>query len=142
MNLSKGVAFHGVANVLPVLERDDAGETDQRTDFQHPAHPVGIFAETMEDALDFSGKGFELRQRVVKRVALVDDAVQSGFAGDFNLLQKNVGLALLVVCVVANVAALRTGQMVIIQADLADGHNFGMFGVFAQGRAEVGRGLS
>src|SRR5579862_2645713 len=31
--------------------------------------------------------------------------------------------------------------MVIIQADLADGHDLGMFGIFTQGRAEVGWGF-
>ena len=95
---------HGVADVLAVLERDNAGETDERADFQNAAHPVGVFAETMKNAADFSGERFELRQRVVKGIALVDDAVQPGFDGDLDLLLENVRLPLFVTRVVIGAA--------------------------------------
>ena len=93
----------------------------------------------MEHAADFSGERLELRQRVVEGVALVDDAVQSGFDGDFDLLLENFGLPLFVARVVSGAAALRAGQVVVIQADFADGDDLGMFGEFAQGGAQVGR---
>ncbi len=89
---------------------------------------------------DFAGEWLELRERVVESVALVDDAIQSGFDGDFELLLENVGLLLLVTrVVVGGEFRFLAGQTVIVQADFADGDDFGMLAHFAQGRAEVGR---
>src|SRR5208283_1932739 len=103
------------------------------------------------------GKRLELGERVVEGVALVDDAVQSGLGGDFELLPENVGLLLFVTRVVGRrcwwgetidepargdarptVRAAHAWQAVIIQADFSDGDDFGMLAHFAQGRAEVG----
>ena len=97
---------HDVADVLAVLERDNAGEADKRADFQNAAHPFRVFAKAMENAADFAGERLELRERVVKGIALVDDAVQSGFDGDFDLLLENVRLPLFVTRVILGVAIL------------------------------------
>ncbi len=54
----------------------------------------------MKNAANFSGERFHLRERVVKGIALVDDAVQSKFGGDFDLLLENFRLLLFVTRVV------------------------------------------
>ena len=50
----------------------------------------------MEHAAHFPGEWLELGERIVEGVALVDDAIQSGLGGDFELLLENVGLLLFV----------------------------------------------
>ena len=145
---------HGVSDVLAVLERDNAGEADERADVQHAAHPVGVLAKAMEHAAHFPGEWLELGERVFEGVALVDDAIQSGLGGDFELLLENVGLFLFQSRVFGLQSAVLTRlrlwavdcgrwdfrrQAVIIQTNLADGNDFGMPAHFAQGGAEVGR---
>jgi len=95
---------NGVADVLPVLERDDAGEADERADFQNAAHPVSALAEAMKHPAHLAGKQLELGESVIKGVALVNHAVQSGFAGDFQLLPEYFGLFLFVARVVVGSA--------------------------------------
>jgi hypothetical protein len=104
-------------------------------------HPVGIFTETMKHPADLAGERPELRERVVKGVALMDDTVQSGFDGNFELLPEYFRLLLFVTRVVSGVAGFFAGQMVVIQAGFTDGHDFGMFYQFTQGGADVVRRL-
>ena len=160
MNRSERRCGHGVADILAVLERDDAGKADERTGFQNAPHPVGALAEAMKNTADFSSERFELRERVLKGVTLVDDAVQPGFGGDFELLLEDSGLFRFVTCVIGRSAwsagfrpgvfhgvafSRRVGdrrsakQAVIIQADFTNGDNFGMFRQFTQRLANIVR---
>ncbi len=50
----------------------------------------------MEHAAHLSGERLELGERVIEGVALMDDTVQPGLGGDFELLLENVGLLLFV----------------------------------------------
>jgi len=121
---------------------NDAGKAYQRACFQNESHPVGTLAEAMKNTADFSGEWLELRERVVKGVTLVDDAIQPGFGGNFELLLEKVSLLLFVTRVVFRAAAgFSARQPVIVQAGFTDGNDFGMPAHFAQGGAEVGRRL-
>ena len=94
----------------------------------------------MKHAARFADERFHLRDRVVKGIALVDDAVQSKFGGDFHLLPENFRLSLFVMRVVGcGEFRLLARQMVIVQTRFADGDDFGMSGKFAQGRSQIVR---
>ena len=137
----------GVAHVLSVFERDQAGVTDKRTDFQNLVQSLDAFAEAMKNTAHFAGKRFKLCERVVERTALVNDAIQIGFGGDFELLLKNFRLPFFVMSIKflksargdARPTLLRAGQTVVIEAAFADSHNFWMFCKSAQGRAQIRR---
>ena len=66
---------NGVANILAIFERGNAGETDERIHREDALHRGGVIRETMEHAANTIGIRLKLRQRVFERVALVDDAV-------------------------------------------------------------------
>ena len=115
----------------------------------------------MEHTAHLAGKRLELGESVVKGVALVDHAVQTGFAGDFQLLLENFSLFLFVTRVIGSgvwSAGLRPGAFrgvafsrrfgdrsagpaVIIQADFTDGDDFWMLRQFAQRFANIVRGF-
>ena len=59
----------------------------------------------MKHTADAAGKGLELRERVVKRCALMDDAIQTGLGGNFKLLLENLRLPPFVTRVVLGAAA-------------------------------------
>ncbi len=86
----------------------------------------------MEHAARLADERFHLRERVVERGALVDDAVQAQFGGDFHLLPENLRLFFLVTLVVGSGELwLFAWRMMIVQAGLADGDDFGVSGEFA-----------
>ena len=86
------------------------------------------------------GERFHLRQRVRKGVALMNHTVKTEFGGQLHLLPENGRLPLLVMLVIrGGFARARAGQMVVIQAGFADGHDAGMRGQLAQRRPQIFR---
>ena len=94
----------------------------------------------MEHAAGLADERPHLREGIVKRAALVDDAVQTEFGRDFHLLPENVRLFLLVTRIIGGGGfRLLAWQVMIIQTRFADGDDFGMPGKFAQGGADIFR---
>ena len=94
----------------------------------------------MEHAARPADERLHLGNRVVPRGALVDDAVQSKFGGDFHLLPENFRLLLFAACVVSSGKfRFLARQMVIVQTRFADGDDFWMSCKFAQGGAQIAR---
>ena len=94
----------------------------------------------MKNAADFSSERFELFERVVEGIALVDDAIQPGFGGDIQLLPENFGLFLFVARVVfGGAAGLLARQTMVIKADFTDGDDFRMLHQLAQRLANIVR---
>ena len=92
----------------------------------------------MKHAADAPGERRQLRERVLQRLALVNDAVESEFGGHLQLLTENVSLLPFVLCIIrVGEARLLTWQMMIIQPDLANGDDLRMPGQFAQRGAKV-----
>ena len=58
-----------------------------------------VVGEAMEYAANPCGEGLELGQCVFEGVALMDNAIQAEFGGDFEVLLEQVGLFLFVVVV-------------------------------------------
>jgi len=111
-----------VADVLAVLEGQDAGEAHQRAHGHYPLHGGGVVGEAMEHAADPVGERLELGQRVLQRVTLMDDAVQTQFGGDFQMLAEERGLRGFVALVIGGGAAgFLAGQPVVVHAGLAEG---------------------
>jgi hypothetical protein len=93
----------------------------------------------MKHATCFADEQLHLCESVVESGALVDDAVQSKFGGDFHLLPENFRLLFFVKSVIGcGEFRFLARQMVIVQTRFADGDDFGVFGKFAQGSTQVG----
>ena len=68
----------------------------------------------------------------------MDDAVQAGFGGDFELLKKNLRLLLFVAFVLRRgTAGLMAGKPVIVQAGFAERHDLGVFRQVSQRRPQI-----
>src|SRR5690242_9849215 len=83
---------HGVADVLAVLKGDDASVTHQPVERQNLLEALNTFTETMKHPAGSGCKWLDLRKQISEGTALMNDAVQAGFSGDFQLLPKNLRL--------------------------------------------------
>ena len=90
----------------------------------------------MKDALDFSGEGRQLRQSILERIALMNDAVEPQLHRHIHLLAEQFRLAPLPAFKISVVVF-----PVVIQARFANGDDFGMLRQFAQRRADILRGF-
>src|SRR5262245_26317748 len=68
-----------VADFLSVLESQYACKADDRPKCHDAPHRSCVIREAMKYGAYASGKGFELRDRVLKRFPLVDHAIKPGF---------------------------------------------------------------
>ena len=130
----------GVAHGLRILKSRDAGETDQRSHGLDALLRGGILAEAMEHAAQFALERLHLRQHIVERVALVNDAIETELGGDFHLLPEKVGLFLFVAFFFGRAEPrFRAWQPMIVQAGFANRHHLGMPRQFAQLGPHIGR---
>ena len=95
---------------------------------KHAPHPVG---ERLQQG-----------ERVVQRVALVDDAAEPEFGGHFQVLPKERRLPLLNRLVIGGTGpGFLARQPVIVHAGFTECHNLGMPGQIPQSRPQVARRL-
>jgi hypothetical protein len=78
-------------------------------------------------------------QRIIEAIAaLMDDAVESGFGGNFELLLKDERLLLFVTLVISGCPLpLGTRQAIVVETGFADGDDLGMFGEFVERGTDV-----
>ena len=88
----------------------------------------------MEHTFCFSGERNHRGQRVLEGIALVDDAVQSEFHGQFHLLTEKFGLTAFVIFEVGVVRFT-----IVIQSGFANGDDFWVTRQFAKARAHIFR---
>ncbi len=105
-------------------------------------HRSGVVREAMEHAAHAVCERLQLRQRIFQRVALVNDAVQSEFSGDFKVLPEQFGLSILVSLIVGSSrTGLFAGQMMVVQPGFAERDDFARFREFTQRTANISGGL-
>jgi hypothetical protein len=82
-------------------------------------------------------------QRVLETIAaLMDDAIESGFGGDFELLLEDARLLLFVALIIsARPLPLGTWQTIVVEAGFADGDDLGILSEFAERGTDVLRRL-
>ena len=81
MNWSNGDILRGGLHLPRVLERDDAGERNEMAQRDDLLRLLERAAEAMEDAAHAAGEFAQDCQRVVPRIALVDDGVEAELRG-------------------------------------------------------------
>jgi len=75
-----------------VLEGDDAGERNEMAEGNDLQRLLERPAEAMEDPAHASGEFAQDRERVVPRIALMDDRIEAQLGSQIELLAEKIGL--------------------------------------------------
>src|SRR5882724_1127348 len=96
----------------------------------------------MKDASHLFGERFKNSKGVFKTVPLMNNAIETEFGSDFQMLPKQIRLFFLVSFVIGlREPRLFARQPVVIKAGLAKSDDLGMLGQVAQGRSDIDRSL-
>jgi hypothetical protein len=83
---------HGVADILRVLEGDDAGEADERADLKNPFHALDVSPKQWNTPRVLPMNGFICAMVSSNAVRWWMTQFKSEFGGDFHLLPENLRL--------------------------------------------------